>query len=96
MTGPLCLETFAGKSSRDQYAPLRADGMCARAATHEVTVLGLDVGGWSAKCERCARFYRDRRPLTRARRDKHELAQWRAGTLVVTAPELPTPKVASR
>lgn len=63
--GPVCLELFP-------------EGMCAKPATHEVTS-GLD--DWCAKCESCARAWPTRRLLTKARRDAHELAQWRAGTI---------------
>ena len=65
--GPVCLEVLGGV-------------MCAQTATHEVT---CGVGdGWGAKCDKCAKFYRTSRKLTPIRRNGHELAQWRMGTLL--------------
>lgn len=67
-TGPVCLE-------HDKR-------LCGRPATHECFIEGLSTS-WGALCERCQRYYASEyvRVLTTKRRDLHELAQWRDGTI---------------
>lgn len=53
MKHAVCGESFVIAPDREKYRPLLPSGRCGRPATYEVGGGGL----WTARCDRCVRFY---------------------------------------